>query len=151
MSIPGAAMLNIECALAQDEAGTANAFPDDSNADTGKAIKIQYLEIVTKEVDAVCKVYSQMLGVTFSEAQQHLGGARTAKVADGGMLGVRAPLNPGERSVVRPYMLVEDIKASFAAAVKSGAEVALEQTEIAGLCQFAILFHGGIEFGLWQA
>jgi hypothetical protein len=36
----------------------------------GDAIKIQYLEIVTKDVDAACKIYSQMHGVTFGKADQ---------------------------------------------------------------------------------
>jgi uncharacterized protein len=49
---------------------------------------------------------------------------------------------------VRPYLLVEDIKASVAAAAKSGGQIAMEPTEILGYGQFAIVIHG--ESGLWQ-
>ena len=111
---------------------------------------IQYLEIVTTDVDGACRLYSQMHGVTFGDADQNLGGARTANLANGGMLGIRAPLRPTEKPVVRPYVLVEDIKASVAAAAKSGAETAMPPTEIAGYGQFAIVIHGGIDSGLWQ-
>ena len=113
-------------------------------------MKIQYLEIVTTDVDAACELYSLMHGVTFGDADQNLGGARTANLASGGMLGIRAPLRDTEKPVVRPYMLVKDIKASVAAAAESGAEIAMPPTEIAGQGQFAIVIHGGIESGLWQ-
>jgi len=48
-------------------------------------MQIQYLEIVTTDVDAVCQTYSKLHGVTFSDADQTLGGARTAKLAGGGV------------------------------------------------------------------
>lgn len=128
---------------------TASAAEPKAN-DNGKAMKIHYLEIVTTRVDAACALYSQMHGVTFGEADQRLGGARTARLASGGMLGIRAPLRDTEKPVVRPYVLVEDIKASVAAAAKSGAEIAMPPTEIAGHGQFAIVIQGGIESGLWQ-
>jgi predicted enzyme related to lactoylglutathione lyase len=113
-------------------------------------MKIHYLEIVTPDVDAACALHSQMHRVDFGEAEPMLGGARTAKLASGGMLGIRAPLRPTETPVVRPYFLVEDIKASVAAAAKAGAFIAMEPTEIPGYGQFAIVIHGGIESGLWQ-
>jgi predicted enzyme related to lactoylglutathione lyase len=113
-------------------------------------MKIHYLEIVTPDVDAACALHSHVHGVTFGEAEPKLGGARTAKLANGGMLGIRAPLRPTEAPVVRPYFLVEDIKASVAAAQKSGAFIAMEPTEIPGYGQFAIVIRGGIESGLWQ-
>lgn len=111
---------------------------------------IHYLEIVTTDVDAACELYSQMHRVTFGEADQNLGGARTADLASGGMLGIRAPLRDTETPVVRPYVLVDDIQASVAAAAESGAEIAMAPTEIAGYGQFAIVIQGGIESGLWQ-
>ncbi len=46
-------------------------------------MKIQYLEIVTPEVDALCRQYSTIHGITFSEPDANFGGARTAKL-DGG-------------------------------------------------------------------
>lgn len=120
------------------------------NAKDVNELMIHYLEIVTKDIDAACELYSQMHGVKFGDADKGLGGARTATLAGGGMLGIRAPLRPTEKPVVRPYVLVKDIKASVAAAAKAGAKIAMEPTEIPGHGQFAIVIHGGIESGLWQ-
>lgn len=113
-------------------------------------MKIQYLEFVTSDVDAVCATYSQVHGVTFGESDPNLGGARTAKLSDGGMLGVRAPMRETEKPVVRPYMLVDDIESAVAAAEKSGAEIAMPAMEIKGYGKFAIFIQNGIESGLWQ-
>jgi predicted enzyme related to lactoylglutathione lyase len=139
MAIPGATIVNSVYAAEQSH-----------DAGKGNALRIQYLEIVTNNVDAACALYSTMYGASFGKAVQRLGGARTAKLAGGGMLGVRAPLRPTEMPVVRPYVLVKDIKASVAAAAKSGADIAMEPTEIPGHGQFAIVVQGGIESGLWQ-
>lgn len=113
-------------------------------------MKIQYLEIVTPEVDAICETYSRLHDVTFGESDQNLGGARTAKLANGGMLGVRAPMRDTETPVVRHYILFEDIQATVDAAAKSGAEVALPPMELAGHGTCAIVIQGGIESGFWQ-
>ena len=51
---------------------------------------VQYLEIVTKDVDAVCANYAQLHGVSFSEPEAALGNARTASLSGGGLIGVRA-------------------------------------------------------------
>src|SRR5688572_3381986 len=98
MALPGAAILNLGCTPDEDHGAlNTNSVPDDQsnvrdkNADKGNAMKIQYLEIVTPDVDAACELYSQMHGVTFGDADKNLGGARTAKLADGGTLGIRAP------------------------------------------------------------
>ena len=113
-------------------------------------MQIQYLEIVTPDADAVCATYSQLHGVTFGESDEHLGGARTAKLANGGILGVRPPLRDTEKPVVRPYLLVQNIQAAVDAAAKSGAEIALPPMELAGHGTCAIVIQGGIESGLWQ-
>jgi len=113
-------------------------------------VKIHFLEIVTPDVDGACALYSMMYGVTFGDANQDLGGARTADLDGGGMLGIRAPLRDTETPVVRPYVLVDDINAAVSAAADAGAEIAMTPTEIAGYGQFAIVIHGGIESGLWQ-
>jgi predicted enzyme related to lactoylglutathione lyase len=157
LALPGTTILNIGCAP-NEENGAGNAAGElenaptvpDKNADQGNAMKIQYLEIVTTNVDAACKLYSQMHGVTFGDADPSLGGARTAKLASGGLLGIRAPLRDTETPVVRPYLLVKDIKAAVAAAAEAGAVVAMEPTEIPTHGQFAIVIQGGIESGLWQ-
>ena len=113
-------------------------------------MKIHYLEIVTPDVDAVCATYAHLFDVEFGESDQNLGGARTAQLGDGGMLGVRAPLRDTEDPVVRPYVLVEDIHAVVEAAEKSGAEVAVPPLEIPGYGTFAIVLQGGIDTGFWQ-
>ena len=113
-------------------------------------VKIYFLEIVTPETEAACALYSKMYGVTFGDAIPKLGGARTAKLEGGGMLSVRGPLRKSEKPVVRPYVLVEDIKKAVANATEGGAVVAMAPTPIKGYGQFAIVIHGGIESGLWQ-
>ena len=113
-------------------------------------MKIHYLEIVTPDVDAVCETYSKLHDLKFGESDPNLGGARTAKMASGGMLGVRAPMRDDEKPVVRHYILVEDIQATVDAAAKSGALVALPPMALAGHGTCAIVIQGGIETGFWQ-
>jgi predicted enzyme related to lactoylglutathione lyase len=113
-------------------------------------MQIHYLEIVTKEVDAVCAAYEGANGVQFGEPDVGLGHARTAAMPGGGLVGVRSPLRESEEPVVRPYWLVDDIEAALAAAVEAGGEVALPPMEIPGHGTFAIYIQGGIEHGLWR-
>lgn len=113
-------------------------------------MKIHYLEIVTPEVDALCETYARLHDVTFGESDPNLGGARVAKMTNGGMLGVRAPLRDTEQPVVRHYLLVEDIQVAVDAAAKSGADVALPPMELAGHGTCAIVIQDGIETGFWQ-
>ena len=113
-------------------------------------MQIHYLEIVTKDVDAVCAAYAAANGVQFSKPDASLGNARTTALQGGGLVGVRAPMHATEEPVVRPYWLVGDIEASVAAAVKAGAMVAYPPLEIPGHGTFAIYIQGGIHHGLWQ-
>ena len=113
-------------------------------------MQIHYLEIVTKEVDAVCAAYAAVNGVQFGEPHAGLGNARTAALPDGGLVGVRAPMHDAEEPVVRPYWLVDDIEAAVASAVQAGGEVAHPPMEIPGHGTFAIYIQGGINHGLWQ-
>ena len=113
-------------------------------------MEIHYLEIVTKEVDAVCGVYASVNGVKFGEPIAGFGNARTTVLPGGGMLGVRAPMRETEEPVVRPYWLVDDIEGALAAAVKAGGEVAHPPLEIPGIGTFAIYLQGGNDHGLWQ-
>ena len=113
-------------------------------------MQIQYLEIVTPDAEAVCQPYPTLHGVTFNDADPNLGGARTAKLAGGGVLGIRPPMRDTEIPVVRPYVLVDNIQASVDAAAKAGAQVALPPMEIPGHGTCAIVIQGGIESGLWQ-
>ncbi|MEO0479204.1 MAG: hydroxylase [Planctomycetota bacterium] len=113
-------------------------------------MNVQYLEIVTLEVDATCSALEAMHAVNFGEPLPGFGNARTAALAGGGMLGVRGPLRPDEEPVVRPYLLVDDIDASVQAAEAAGAQIALPPMEMPGQGKFAIYILGGIEHGLWM-
>lgn len=114
------------------------------------AMLVQYLEIVTPDVDATCDALAALHDVSFSEPVSSLGNARTAAVRGGGRIGVRAPLRANEAPVVRPYVLVEDIEAAVKDAAAAGAEIALPRMELAGQGACAIYVLGGIEHGLWQ-
>ena len=113
-------------------------------------MQIQYLEIVTPDVDAVCATLGAAHGVGFSAPEAGLGNARTAPLPGGGLLGVRAPMHETEQPVVRPYVLVDDIEAAFEAALAAGGETAHPPMEIPGRGRFAIFIQGGIHHGLWQ-
>jgi uncharacterized protein len=113
-------------------------------------MQIQYLEVVTREVDAVCAAYASANGVQFGEPDAGLGNARTAALAGGGRVGVRAPLRETEEPVVRPYWLVKDIEAAVAAAIQAGGKLAHPPMEIPGHGTFAIYLQGGNDHGLWQ-
>jgi uncharacterized protein len=113
-------------------------------------MQVYYLEIVSTDADATCELYSAMYGMRFGDPEPGLGGARTVRLPGGTLLGVREPLNEGERPVSRPYVLVEDIEAAIAAAERAGAEITLPPTNIPGHGTCAIVYQGGIESGLWQ-
>jgi len=115
-----------------------------------RVVPIYYLEIVTKDVDGVCAVYTAANGLQFGDPDARLGNARTATLPGGGLVGVRAPMRESEEPVVRPYWLVDDIESAVAAAVGAGGEVAHPPLEIPGLGTFAIYFKGGVQHGLWQ-
>lgn len=113
-------------------------------------MRIHYLEIVTKEVEAVCAAYAAANGLQFGKPDAGLGNARTARLTGGGLVGVRAPLSEVEEPVVRPYWLVDDIESAVAVAVGTGGEVAHPPMDIPGHGRFAIYFQGGVQHGLWQ-
>ena len=113
-------------------------------------MQVHYLEIVTPAVDETCGAMETLHGVSFSPPEAGLGNARTATLADGGRIGVRAPMREDEDPVVRPYVLVDDVEAAAAAAQAAGGELALPPMEIPGHGTFAIYILGGINYGLWQ-
>ena len=115
-----------------------------------KIMQVQYLEIVTPKADALCKQYSAVHGITFSEPIANFGNARTAKLNGGGLIGIRGPMRETETPVIRPYMLVENLEEAVAAAAEAGAEIALPSMELPGHGTIAIVIQGGIECGLWQ-
>ena len=113
-------------------------------------MQIQYIEIVTNDVEAVCSAYAAANLVQFGEPVAELGNARTAALPGGGLVGVRAPMHEAEEPVVRPYWLVDEIEAAVTAAVETGGEIAHPPMEIPGHGTFAIYNQGGIQHGLWQ-
>ncbi len=165
-ALPATAVLNLGCTPVQEDAPKKPVSSPDgrtgvdinqpgsttssSTTETENTVKTQYLEIVTKDVDAVCATYARLHGVTFGDVDPALGGARTTALPDGGLLGVRAPMHEAEQPVVRPYVLVDDIESAIAAAEKSGAEIAHPPMELPGHGTFAIFIQGGIQHGLWQ-
>ena len=125
---------------------------ENKNEPTNKENNMQlfYLEIVAKDVEATCKLYSSVHGIKFGDADPSLGNARTAKMAGGGMLGVRAPMRASEDPVLRPYFKVDDIEAAVKKADDAGAEIALPKMKIPGHGYCAIFILNGNELGLWQ-
>lgn len=113
-------------------------------------MKLHYLEIVAIDVDAVCSAYMAGHKLQFGKPEAELGNARTARVKDDYLVGVRAPLHESEEPVVRPYWLVDDIESAVAAAVAAGGQVAHPPMEIPGRGTFAIYTLGGVHHGLWQ-
>lgn len=113
-------------------------------------MKLHYLEIVSHDVDGLCKAYEASHSASFSEPDAMLGGAITSTLADGSIVGVRAPMRDNEDPVVRPYWLVDDIDKAVANVEAAGAQIAMHPMEIPGKGKFAIYLLGGNEQGFWQ-
>lgn len=131
---------------------TVTALQDDrpAHAPEEPSVHVEYLELVTPDVDATVRSLEALHGVHFSEPVATLGGARTAPLAGGGRLGVRAPMHAAETPVVRPYLLVPDLDAAAKTATERGATLAVEPTPLPELGAFSIYLRGGLELGLWK-
>lgn len=143
----------VAVACQSTDVATVEASADPMEAapiEVGPILRPHFLEIVTPEVDATIAFLEKTHGVEFGETQPQFGNSRTAPLLGGGRVSVRAPMHAMEKSVVRPYMLVDDIEAAVRIAVDAGAEVALPPMPIEGEGTFAIWFLGGIEHGVWQ-
>lgn len=136
----------LTAASTQSPAASAEA----QEATKEKAMLVQFLEIVTSDVDTTCKVLGKVHGVTFGEPVAELGNARTTALKNGGRISVRAPLSEQDMTIVRPYMLVDDIEAAIQSADTAGAEFMMRATEIPGQGKFAIYSLAGTQFGLWE-
>lgn len=145
-AMPLISMLPSGCSETNDILNKSDNQTDNKTS----TMKIHYLEIVTPDVDASVALYTQIHNINFSDPTPHLGGARTAELTEGGLLGIRAPLRDTEEPVVRPYYLVDNIEEAVDSATRAGAEIAMNPTEIPGLGKFAIFIQGGIDTGLWQ-
>jgi len=113
-------------------------------------VKIHYLEIVSRDVDGVCRAYESAHSISFSDPDELLGGARTCALPDGSIVGIRGPLRETEDPVVRPYWLVDDIEQAVANLEAEGAKIAVPPMEIPGKGKFAIYILGSNDHGLWQ-
>src|SRR5690606_15855736 len=91
---------------------TIASAPLASASSARQPASVHYLEIVTRDVDAVVAAYAAALDLQFSEPDAYLGGAHTVSLPGGGLLGVRSPLRDDEEPIVRPYWLVPDIEAA---------------------------------------
>jgi predicted enzyme related to lactoylglutathione lyase len=111
---------------------------------------VQYLEIVSNDVDALTELYQRLYGLAFGPPDADLGQARVATHADGTLVGIRQPLATHERPIVRPYLAVDDIHLAVQQAEAAGAEVAYPPTQQGQRGTFAIVLQGGVEHGLWQ-
>ena len=131
-------------------AALASACASTDTTASEPALQIEYLEIVTPDVDATCSLLTAVHGVPFGDPVPEFGNARTATLSGGGRIGVRAPMRDTEAPVVRPYILVDDAEAAAAAAQAAGGEIAMPTMEIPEQGLFAIYLHGGIDHGLWQ-
>lgn len=111
---------------------------------------LHYLEIVSPEVESSA-LYQALWKLDFGEAVADLGNARTAKRADGTLIGVRKPLADHEEPIIRHYMEVSDIEAAAKKAEQQGAMIAYPPTKQGDQGHFCILIHDGLQLGLWQA
>lgn len=111
---------------------------------------VHYLEIVTPDVESTSELYATVYHWRFQPVIAELGNARVAKLPDGSLCGIRAPLHPDEKPIVRTYLRVVDLETAVSGAAKMGAKILLDRMEIAGHGSIAIYEHGGIQQGLWQ-
>ena len=127
-----------------------NATADEVAATKESTVQVEFLEIVTSDVDATCAALAALHGTTFGEPVAELGGAKVAELTNGGRISVRGPLHDQETPLWRPYFLTEDIEGAVKAAEAAGAMIAHPPLEIPGQGTFAIYILGGNHFGLWQ-
>lgn len=111
---------------------------------------VDYLEIVSNEVDNLTSLYEHMYGLSFGTLDPDLGQACVASRSDGSLIGIRKPLATHEQPIMRAYLAVEDIQAAVQRAEESGATIAYPPTRQGSRGTFAIVIQGDVEHGLWQ-
>jgi len=111
---------------------------------------VHYLEIVTPDVESMCNLYTKSFGWNFQPESPELGNARVAKIQGGSLFGIRAPMSPTEKPIMRMYIRVSDLETSVQKVTQQGAKMLLERMEIPEHGIIAIYEIGGIEKGLWQ-
>lgn len=113
-------------------------------------MKAHYIEIVSAAVDKQCQVLEQVNGLTFGPEVPELGNAKVAKMADGTMIGVRAPMAAHEKPITRLYFEVDDINEAVKKAKAAGGLIAYPPTKQGKTGTWAIYILDGIQYGLWQ-
>lgn len=111
---------------------------------------VHYIEIVTPDVKQMCELFTNSYGWKFQPVNPALGNAYTAELPGGLLYGIRAPLHPAEKPIIRTYLRVNDLNGSVESAAKQGANILLDRMELPGHGVIAIFDLGGIEQGLWQ-
>jgi predicted enzyme related to lactoylglutathione lyase len=111
---------------------------------------VQYLEIVSNDVDTLTALYERMFDLSFGPPDSDLGEAHVAARSDGTLVGIRKPLAAHEQPIVRTYLAVEDIQHAVKKAEDSGAIVAYPPTRQGKRGTFAIVIQGDVQHGLWQ-
>lgn len=147
------AMLTALCTAAPVLSGVL--FQDPAQEETTveeekPAVTLYYLEFVTPDVETTCALLAEQHGVTFGEPDAPLGGARTAPMLGGGLLGVRAPMHAAEEPTVRPYRIVEDIQVATDTAVAAGGKLMVPPSPSPGRGKYSIYELGGLQHALWQ-
>src|SRR5688572_13393214 len=113
-------------------------------------MSVQYLEIVSNDVDALVALYQRMHHLSFGPPDADLGQARVAARADGTLVGIRKPLAAHEQPLMRTYLAVDNIEKAVKEAETAGAAVAYGPTRQGQRGRFAIVIQGGVQHGLWQ-
>jgi predicted enzyme related to lactoylglutathione lyase len=111
---------------------------------------VHYLEIVSNDLDTLTGFYERVHGLSFGPPDADMGQARVAKRSDGSVVGIRKPLASHEEPIMRTYLAVGDIGQAVKKAEENGAVVAYGPTPQGTWGTFAIVFHGGVQHGLWQ-
>ena len=111
---------------------------------------VHYLEIVTPDVAAHCDALARVHGVTFGPPNADLGQARVARMPDGRMIGVRAPLAAHEQPIVRTYIEVDDIAVAASNVEAAGGMIAYPPTKQGDTGTWAVYILNDVQMGLWQ-
>jgi predicted enzyme related to lactoylglutathione lyase len=91
-------------------------------------VVVEYLEIVTNDVDAVTALYQRIHVLSFGPSGPDLAHARVATRVDGTLVGIRKSLAAHEQPIIRTYLTVEDIQQAVNKADDSGATIAYRPT-----------------------
>ncbi len=111
---------------------------------------VYYLELVTSDVEGTCRMYSDVFDYSFGDPVPELGLARVASLPNGSWCGIRMPLSPEERPIMKAYYRVADLDVAVREVAGLGARILLESMLLEGWGKIAIFEMGGIQQGLWQ-